>query len=136
MTPAVLIDDSALITNSNLLGNTWSRQTEQSGLYNGTLSTWKSEGSSDNTAVPPDMYLFFYGKFMPFSWLKAHLDFSLLGTDINVYGTMTNNAAANYTIDGTTLIPVQFPAGVSSGKVSLVTFITALQTQVYGADRD
>ena len=61
MAPSVLLDDSALPINFDLLGNTWTRQTGQNGVYNGTVTVW-SQGQTGFGVSNPELSLFYYGK--------------------------------------------------------------------------
>lgn len=61
MSPSILLDDSALPINFDLLGNTWTRQTGQNGVYNGTVTVW-SPGQTGFAIQNPELSLFYYGK--------------------------------------------------------------------------
>ena len=60
MAPSVLVDDSAPSFDFVLLGNTWTDQTGQSGVYNGTVTVW-SPGQTGFAIPSPQLSLFYYG---------------------------------------------------------------------------
>jgi hypothetical protein len=113
MGPSILVDDSTLVTNYNYLGGQWSLQTGDNSVLNGTLTTGTPGGT-----IPSQLFFSFWGELAFLSLLFARWPISnLTGSGINFYGNMTNNVAANYTIDGTTRRPVPFPSNVPNGKV-------------------
>ncbi|KAF9476115.1 hypothetical protein BDN70DRAFT_995911 [Pholiota conissans] len=105
MGPSILIDDSRLVTNYNYLGTQWTHQTGDNSVLNGTLTVCNPASQSQNV-VPTN----------------PSLTISFWGSGISFYGNMTNNVAANYTIDQTTLRPVPFPSGISNGKTGINLF--------------
>ncbi|KAF8175774.1 hypothetical protein BJ912DRAFT_988143 [Pholiota molesta] len=100
MGPSILVDDSTLVTNYNYLGGQWSLQTGDNSVLNGTLTT----GTPGQGTIPSQLF------------------FSFWGSGINFYGNMTSGVAANYTVDGTTRRPIQFPSNVSNGKTGINLF--------------
>ncbi|KDR80385.1 hypothetical protein GALMADRAFT_154013 [Galerina marginata CBS 339.88] len=81
---AVILDD-ARPRDIVYSGTQWVSQANSNSFYNSTLTVCHTE--IQNTTTPPSFTFYFYG------------------SDINIYGPLTNGVALNYTIDSTSVRP-------------------------------